>query len=429
MSALRFLLLEDSLLDAELLQALLTQSGIACKMEQVKTRIEFQTALEQGGFDLILSDYSLPDFDGISALEIAQHQCPDVPFIFVTATMGEEVAIETLKQGATDYVLKQRLERLIPSIQRSLREAQERRARQQAEAESKQAAEALRASAAQLRQQKEELEKANQVKDEFLAVLSHELRTPLNAIVGWSKILRTRKLDPKTLDRALETIERNAQLQTQLIEDLLDISRIIRGNLTLHPQPTTLVPAIEAAIDTMRLAALAKSIDLRFTILDGEAKSIIENSKFPVLGDPSRLQQIIWNLLSNAIKFTPNGGQVEVRLSTVGSREESHHSPAFAQITVKDTGIGIKSDFIPYVFDSFRQADGSTTRKQGGLGLGLAIVRHLVELHGGTVAASSLGEGQGATFTVHLPLLEGRGGEGERGGGGDFSYSPLPTPH
>jgi len=546
MSGLRFLLLEDSLLDAELLHALLAEGGIVCHLDQVKTRIEFQTVLEQGGFDLILSDYSLPGFDGIAALEIAQHQCPDVPFIFVTATMGEEVAIETLKSGATDYVLKQRLERLIPSIQRALREAQERRARQQAEAElhrreqefralvenspdviaridrnlcylyvnsvieqaagippdlligkttpelgvseeiytnwearlskvfatgmacffefdfqspagiryyqsqivpefaldgsvetllsitrditpSKQAEQVLRTSEAQLRQQKEELERANQVKDEFLAVLSHELRSPLNAILGWSKILRTRQLDTTTFERGLEIIERNAKLQTQLIEDLLDVSRIIRGKLTLLPQPTSLVPVIEAAIDTMRLAAQAKSIDLQFTILDGgvgdeEAKSTVENLKFRVLGDPSRLQQIFWNLLSNAIKFTPNGGQVEVKLSTVegrkwgvGSREESHYSPAYAQITVKDTGIGISPDFLPYVFDSFRQADGSTTRKEGGLGLGLAIVRHLVELHGGTVAASSPGEGQGATFTVRLLLLEERGGKGELG--------------
>jgi CheY-like chemotaxis protein len=191
----------------------------------------------------------------------------------------------------------------------------------------------------------------------------------------------------------------------------------------------------------MRLAAQAKSIDLQFTILDGvvedkEAKSTVENLKFRVLGDPSRLQQIFWNLLSNAIKFTPNGGQVEVQLSTVegrkwgvGSREESHYSPTYAQITVKDTGIGISPDFLPYVFDSFRQADGSTTRKQGGLGLGLAIVRHLVELHGGTVAASSLGEGQGATFTVRLLLLEEKGGKGELGdqGARGNSVPPLGT--
>lgn len=329
--SLRFLLLEDSLLDTELIQAVLTEGNITCELVPVKTGIQFQTALEQNCFDVILSDYSLPEFDGITALEMAQKICPDVPFIFVTATMGEEVAIETLKSGATDYVLKQRLDRLVPSIKRSLREAEERRARQQAEAElhrreqefralvenspdiiarfdrdlrhtyvnpviekstgipaanfigkshaelgmpeeictswgevmrqvlqtgkegflefdflaldgiryyqsrlvpeyaldgsiqsllgisrditdDKLAEQALRASEAQLRQQKEELEKANQIKDEFLAVLSHELRSPLNAILGWSKLLRTRKLDETTFARALETIETQCQI-------------------------------------------------------------------------------------------------------------------------------------------------------------------------------------------------------------------------
>ncbi|MBW4634219.1 MAG: response regulator [Iphinoe sp. HA4291-MV1] len=627
MSGLRFLLLEDNLLDAELIHALLTEGGIACEQVQVKTQAEFQTALEQNCFDLILSDYALPEFDGITALDMAQHHCPDTPFIFVTATMGEEVAIETLKSGAIDYVLKQRLERLVPSVRRALREARYRLACKMAEVELyrreqefralaenspdaiaridrelrycyvnpateiatgiplekwigktiaemgyleelsttwqarlrqvfatgigcwiefdvpshkgriyyqarivpeytqngsvqsllsiardvteyKLAEQALQKSEAQLRQQKEELERANQIKDEFLAVLSHELRSPLNAILGWSKILRTRKLDTTTLSRALETIERNAKLQTQLIEDLLDVSRIIRGKLTLRPYPTNLIPAIEAAIDTMRLAAQAKSIDLQFIIVDsgletentiisrqeetgatqGESEkgmqttlvpslpdsltlpipqpqsppsweilsqpSKIQEQKFYVLGDPSRLQQIVWNLLSNAIKFTPQGGRIEVLVERVGGDEEAEedkgtwgkgqgakgkgqcsipssqcpmpnaqfpiptsHSSESVKITVKDTGIGIQSDFIPYVFDSFRQADGSTTRTQGGLGLGLAIVRHLVELHGGTVSAESAGEGKGATFTVQLPVLENR--DKERGKGKD----------
>ncbi|MGH8003076.1 MAG: ATP-binding protein, partial [Brasilonema sp.] len=616
MSGLRFLLLEDSLLDAELIHALLTESGIACELVQAKTQAEFQTALEQDCFDLILSDYSLPGFDGITALGMAQHHRPDLPFIFVTATMGEEVAIETLKSGATDYVLKQRLERLVPSVRRALREAQYQRACKIAEAELyrreqefralaenspdaitridrelrycyvnpaterateitlenwigktvaeigypeefsttweaklrqvfatgigcwmefdipshqgriyyqarivpeyapdgsvqsllsitrdvteyKRSEQALRESEAQLRQQKEELERANQIKDEFLAVLSHELRSPLNAILGWSKILRTRNLDTTTLNRALETIERNAKLQTQLIEDLLDVSRIIRGKLTLRPYPTNLIPAIEAAVDTMRLAAQAKSIDLEFIIVDSgletgdksiqnsksplaqraqraqigvpskdaqgteetpaptslkiqnsespplweaaarlqqkkplqaqsssvetfSSSSHIQEQKFYVLGDPNRLQQIVWNLLSNAIKFTPQGGRVEVELQRVEllSREaeeaeeaggENLSCASSARITVRDTGMGIKSDFLPYVFDSFRQADGSTTRKHGGLGLGLAIVRHLVELHGGTVGVESSGEGKGATFAVQLPILQNKG--------------------
>jgi PAS domain S-box-containing protein len=230
-------------------------------------------------------------------------------------------------------------------------------------------------------------EAANRIKDEFLAVLSHELRTPLNPILGWAKLLRSRTFDKKTADRALETIERNAKLQIQLIEDLLDVSRILRGKLTLNICPVALTTTIEAATETVRLAAQAKSIQIQ---------TVLNSSVGLVAGDPSRLQQVVWNLLSNAVKFTPDGGRVEVRLDRIGSQ---------AQIQVIDTGKGISPDFLPHVFEYFRQADSTTTRVFGGLGLGLAIVHHLVELHGGTVWAESLGEGQGATFTVRLPLL------------------------
>ncbi|MBN3942602.1 AAA family ATPase [Nostoc sp. NMS9] len=231
-------------------------------------------------------------------------------------------------------------------------------------------------------------ESANRIKDEFLAVLSHELRTPLNPILGWTKLMRTRKLDQATSDRALETIERNAKLQTQLIEDLLDVSRILQGKLNLNFYRINLVSVIEVAIETVRLSAEAKSIQIQ---------TILESGVGEVLGDANRLQQVIWNILSNAIKFTPIGGQVKIKLEQVGSQ---------VQICVTDTGKGIAPEFLPYVFDYFRQADGATTRKFGGLGLGLAIVRHLVELHGGTVQAESLGEGQGASFTVRLPYLQ-----------------------
>ncbi len=231
-------------------------------------------------------------------------------------------------------------------------------------------------------------ESANRIKDEFLAVLSHELRTPLNPILGWAKLMRTRKLDQATSDRALETIERNAKLQTQLIEDLLDVSRILQGKLNLSFGPIDLASTIEAAIETVRLSAEAKSIQIQY---------LSESGVGQVLGDANRLQQVIWNILSNAIKFTPTGGLVKIKLEQVGSQ---------VQICVTDTGKGIAPEFLPFVFDYFRQADGATTRKFGGLGLGLAIVRHLVELHGGTVQAESLGEDQGATFTVRLPCLQ-----------------------
>ncbi|HBB30769.1 MAG TPA: hybrid sensor histidine kinase/response regulator [Cyanobacteria bacterium UBA8803] len=240
----------------------------------------------------------------------------------------------------------------------------------------------------QLRQQAQDLEHANQVKDEFLATLSHELRSPLNAMLGWSQLLRSRQLSPAATVRALETIERNARLQTQLIEDLLDISRIIRGKLSLNICPVNLASPIAAAMDTMHLAAQAKSIQI---------DSAIDPNIGLVLGDPNRLQQIVWNLISNAIKFTPQGGQVNIRLD---------RDDAQARLQISDTGKGISADFLPHVFEYFRQADNSITRTQTGLGLGLAIVRHLVELHGGTVCVQSPGEGEGATFTVLLPLMQ-----------------------
>ncbi|MBG1258647.1 PAS domain S-box protein [Nostoc commune] len=231
-------------------------------------------------------------------------------------------------------------------------------------------------------------ETANRIKDEFLAVLSHELRTPLNPILGWAKLLRTRNFDEATRIRALETIERNAKLQTQLIGDLLDVSRILQGKVRLNLYAVDLKVAIASALETVRLAAEAKSIEI---------KTVLSNDIGKVLGDSDRLQQVMWNLLSNAVKFTPTEGRVEVRLEQVGLE---------AQIQVIDTGKGIMLEFLPYVFDYFRQADAKTTRIFGGLGLGLAIVRHIVELHGGTVQAESRGEGQGATFTVRLPLLK-----------------------
>jgi len=238
---------------------------------------------------------------------------------------------------------------------------------------------------ASLQQQTEQLRQANRIKDEFLAVLSHELRSPLNPILGWSKLLQTGKLDAAKTAQALATIERNAKLQAELIEDLLDVSKILQGKLSLNIRAVDLALTVESAIETVNLAAVAKSIDIR-TVLDPQIGQI--------LGDAGRLQQIVWNLVSNAVKFTSAGGRVEVNLTRVGNH---------AQITVADTGIGIEPEFLPYVFDYFRQKDGATTRKFGGLGLGLAIVRHLVELHGGTVAADSQGEGLGATFTVRLP--------------------------
>jgi PAS domain S-box-containing protein len=237
-----------------------------------------------------------------------------------------------------------------------------------------------------------EAERASRLKDEFLATLSHELRTPLSAILGWSQLLAA-KPDKEMLSEGLDAITRNARAQTQLIEDLLDMSRIISGKVRLEVQRTDLAPIIDAAVDVVRPSAEAKGIRLR-KILDPDAG--------PVSGDPTRLQQIIWNLLTNAIKFTPKGGKVDILLERVNSHLE---------ITVHDSGIGIKPEFLPAVFDRFRQADSTTSRSYGGLGLGLSIVKHLVELHGGTVRAKSPGEGKGSTFIVSLSMAPMRSGE------------------
>ncbi len=757
MKLLRILLLEDSLIDHELIQMHLI-GEIEAEMVRVETETDFLKVLENEQFDLILSDYSLPAFDGITALELAQGIRPELPFIFVSATLGEELAIETLKKGATDYVLKQRLERLVPAINRALRESEERVRRKNAEAELRKLAqqleqrveertaqlgeanqflreqiverekieESLRQSEATLRkyfespligiamtsqetgwievnqklaeifgytqaelmqmtwveltypedlaadlanfnqllagtsesysmdkrfvrkngevfyasisvncvrradqsvnyfvalvqditdrklaeQEREQLiaeqagrreaeaqgqksaflaqastelassldyettlakvaglavpfladwcmvdilseqqeirrvaiahqdtsqetlgweiyhryppefdqprgvarvlrtgkavlaasitdsnlleiaqntehlqllrqlglksvivvpmqargrilgaitlitaesercydradlslvedlahraaiavdnarlyqetqsaqqiaelaytaerqaradseaarntaEAANRIKDEFLATLSHELRTPLNAMLGWTQLLRTRKMDAEKMGRALETIDRNTRALSKLIEDILDVSRIMTGKLHLSAQPCDLVGVIEGALEAVRPAAEAKKMQ----VLLNNASALL------VWADSNRLQQVILNLLSNAIKFTPNGGVVEVSLCAVAANGTSE---SYAQIQIKDTGKGISPEFLPHVFERFRQENNSTTRNYGGLGLGLALVRYLVELHGGIVNADSPGEGLGSTFTVELPL-------------------------
>ncbi|WP_315791723.1 hybrid sensor histidine kinase/response regulator [Fischerella sp. JS2] len=317
---------------------------------------------------------------------------------------------------------------------------------------------------------RQEAETANRLKDEFLATLSHELRTPLTSILGWARLLRQRKLNEEAITRAIETIERNAGLQAQLIEDILDVSRIMRGKLTLNICPVNLVNLTATVVNSIRLEAEAKKIQLEYVVELNETENTatqrhedMENeedglrwghkdtrntdeilsasSHLPVTassetassvivsGDPNRLQQVLWNLLNNAMKFTSSDGRVEVRLEVVkenGSLEMAQGgqgrqggqggqgkydtpytppSPVYAQITITDTGVGISPEFLPHVFDRFRQADGSITRNHGGLGLGLAIVRYLVEMHGGSVHADSPGVGQGATFTVKLPML------------------------
>jgi PAS domain S-box-containing protein len=265
-------------------------------------------------------------------------------------------------------------------------------------------------------QARAQAEAANRTKDEFLATLSHELRTPLNAMLGWTQLLRTRKFDEAKIARALETIDRNTKSLAALIEDILDVSRIMTGKLHISARVCELVSVIDAAIEAVRPAAEAKSIPIEF---------LCDTAVGTVWGDANRLQQVVWNLLSNAIKFTPRSGRVEVRLSLVNDPLQQT-ADNYAQIQVIDTGKGISPDFLPYVFERFRQENSTSTRAYGGLGLGLAIVRYLVELHGGTVWAASPGEGLGATFTVQLPLYE---GNGRSEAANRNTTSAFPTPH
>ena len=274
----------------------------------------------------------------------------------------------------------------------STRKTNEETLRDQAEAlrTLNQTAQKARAEAEHAAAQNERLyrhaEESSRLKEEFLATISHELRTPLSAILGWARMLRTGQLSPEDSAKAIDTIERNARAQSQLVDDLLDVSRIITGKFRMDVRPADPDSFIDAAVEALRPAAEAKGV---------RVQKVVDTGAISIPGDPVRLQQVVWNLLSNAIKFTPRGGHVQVRSERVNSHLE---------IVVSDTGQGISPDFLPHVFDRFRQADQKTSRQHGGMGLGLAIVRHLVEMHGGTVQARSDGDGKGATFTVMLPI-------------------------
>ena len=336
-------------------------------------------------YDAIVTDIKLPGMDGLALLTEIRALRPDTPALLITGHGEHDLAVQALRGGAYDFIQKP-IERdyFVAALTRAIQVRQLRRRLEEQQSE-------LERHANQLERTVEartyELREANRIKDEFLAVMSHELRTPLNSVLGWAHLVRTGALDEPTSKRALQTIERNTRLLGQMIEDLLDVSRIMTGKLRLDVRPIELGPVIEAALEAVRPAIDAKNIRL-VTLLDP--------SVGVVSGDPDRLQQVVWNLLSNAIKFTPSQGHVEVRLSRAGSS---------ACITVADSGEGIGEEFLPFVFDRFRQADSTFSRQHGGLGIGLAIVRHLVEMHGGSVSAESPGKGKGSTFTVSFPLL------------------------
>jgi len=322
--------------------------------------------------DLILTDVMMPALDGFELLRElrADEDLKQVPVILLSARAGEESRIEGLEAGADDYLIKPFSAReLIARVGAHLEMARLRR--EAAERE---------------RQVREEAERTNRMKDEFLATLSHELRTPLNSILGWTEMLRRGQLDGPLLQQGIEVIHRNSKMQLRLIEDILDVSRIIAGKFRLKVNRLELLPIILAAIDSILPAAEAKELAI---------SKFFDPAIGQVSGDPVRLQQVIWNLLSNAIKFTPRQGRIDIRVERVGAN---------AEIRISDTGQGITPDLLPHIFERFRQADSSYTRKHTGLGLGLAIVRHIVELHGGSIEAQSDGDAQGSTFKITLPL-------------------------
>lgn len=501
MNVLRILLLEDSPLDAELTLATLADAEFACETIRVETGDAFRHALGADSFDLILADYALPSFDGISALAIAREMVPEVPFIFVSGTLGEELAIDMLKKGATDYVVKQRLHHLVPAIERALREAEERRellktgqalrgseerfrllvegardyaillldtggqvtswnsgaerilgyreeeiigrnfstfftaadvadnrpelelgiARTEGRAEDERwhlrkdgglfwasgvvtplydeagelrgfskimrDATERREYELELQRAKEAAEAANRAKDQFLATLSHELRTPLTPVLAsLFAIEEQEELLPET--RALlEIIRRNVELEARLIDDLLDLTRVSKGKLKLSIQPVDVRALVHHVLENCREDINAKKIHVRVEL---------DAHRHHVHADPSRLQQVIWNLVKNAVKFTPSGGMLSIRSRIV--------QPGRLEISITDTGIGIESSILPKIFDAFEQGEKTITRRFGGLGLGLAISKAIVDMHGGRLHAASDGADKGSTFTVELAL-------------------------
>jgi signal transduction histidine kinase len=371
---IRILLIEDDEDDFIVARRLLSSIyGEAYDLTWVKDYEGAVAALRQDASDVCLLDFRMGAHDGLEILRAAGARDLNVPIILMTGQGDREIDVEAMQAGASDYLVKGSLDSA--DLERSIRYAIQHRKIREA-----------RTKLVREQEKRARAEEANRLKDEFLATVSHELRTPLNAIVGWVSLLRSGKLEEEQFSRALETIERNARAQSQLIDDLLDVSRIASGKLRLSVRPADLRSVIESALDTVRPAADAKSIRL--------TASLNPNARL-VSGDVDRLQQIVWNLLNNAIKFTPQGGSVEVRLERV----ESH-----VEISVTDTGEGIAPDFLPYVFERFRQADSTSHRSHRGLGLGLSIVRQLAELHGGSVSADSPGPGKGSTFSICLPV-------------------------
>ena len=373
MPTLKLLIVDDDAVDRRLVRRALKDARIDAEVVECETARDAIEAARAGDYDCIFLDYYLPGATGLETLEKIRTIGVRAPVVSLTGQGDETLAVEVMKAGAADYLNKTGLN--ADRLARSLRYAM---ALHQSEEERRKLLE-------REQEARREAQRANRAKDEFLATLSHELRTPLNAILGWTSLLAGGQLDAAAARKALGIIERNTRAQAQLIEDLLDISRIVTGKLRLELKPVLLSTVSLGAIDAVRHAAEGKGVRLETQLGDDVT----------IVCDPTRVQQVIWNLLTNAIKFTPPEGRVSLSTERHGER---------VRVTVADSGSGISREFLPYVFERFRQEDGAATRQHAGLGLGLSIVRHVVQLHGGSVTASSEGEGKGASFVVELPI-------------------------
>jgi signal transduction histidine kinase len=384
----RLLVVDDEESVALTVSEVLRQEGF--RVETASSGNQAVRLLEQAEYDLVLTDLHMDGGDGISVLGEIQQRAPLTISIVLTGFASVETAIAAMRSGAYDYLVKPcNIEDLKHTVRRGVEHRllmlREREARARLEEFNRELQQRVEERTIELVRRNEELAEANRAKDIFLATLSHELRTPLTPVLGWVNLLKTGALDPASVVQALDTIERNARLQARLVDDLLDISRIVTGKLQFEREPVDLNAVVTSAINTISGQAAQGGVGLT-----GEPAS----SPIIVQGSPVRLEQIVLNLVSNAVKFTERGGRVTVRVEHMGE---------VANVVVEDTGIGIAPEFLPHVFESFRQADGSTTRQHGGLGLGLAIVRALAKLHGGNVRAESEGVGRGARFCFTLP--------------------------
>jgi signal transduction histidine kinase len=411
--AVRLLAVDDVENNLVALEALLEDPSL--HVVRAKSGAEALRLLQQEDFALILLDVQMPDMDGFAtASEIrSRDRTRRVPIIFLTAhSSGNDVLARAYAVGAADFLTKpldpevlrakvKAIADLWRQVEETKRDASEESERRLSLERQRWETEALRQRIAQQEQAtvaehlaRLEAEDANRVKDQFLATLSHELRTPLTAILGWAATLRRKPVTEPGIARGLEAIERNAKVQARLIDDLLDTSRIMADKVSLDLRMIGLGDLVSQVGDAIRPSADRKGVDINVRV-DADLP--------PIAADPDRLQQVLTNVLANAVKFTGEGGHVDVDVDAdVGLRAET--TPATVRIRIKDTGIGIASEFLPHVFDRFRQADAATTRSYGGLGLGLSVARHLIALHGGTISAESEGPRKGATFTVQLPI-------------------------